>query len=309
MASEKEKAAVKIQDVPVVDLSNPDEDLVARAVVKVSQEWGIFKVVNHGIPKELMRRLKEVGTEFFELPDKDKEVVARPATSTNIEGYNRNTYKNEEGIQTWADHLFHTIWPPSRINYRFWPKHSPDYREVNEEYAKEIKKLSEKIMGWLSEGLGLHREALKEGLGGETVEYMMKVIFYPPCPGLDLLYGAPPHTDLNGITFLIANEVHGLQAFKDNKWIDVEYDDSVIIVIIADQIKRMSNGKYKSGEHRATMDTVKTRISWPVFAEPNLDHVVGPLPELVTGDDDNAPKFKPFVYREYKYRKLKRLPL
>lgn len=91
-------------------------------------------------------------------------------------------------------------------------------------------------MGWLSEGLGLGREALKEGLGGETVEYMMKVIFYPPCPELNLLYGAPPHTDLNGISFLIANETEGLQAFKDNKWIDVKYDDSVIIVIIADQI-------------------------------------------------------------------------
>lgn len=110
-------------------------------------------------------------------------------------------------------------------------------REVNEEYAKEIKKLSEKIMGWLSEGLGLHRDALKEGLGGEKVEYLMKIIFYPPCPKLELLYGAPHHTDLNGITFLIADEVDGLQAFQDNKWVDVKYDDSGIVVIIADQIK------------------------------------------------------------------------
>ncbi|KAG2316807.1 hypothetical protein Bca52824_019929 [Brassica carinata] len=64
--------------------------------------------------------------------------------------------------------------------YRFWPKNIQDYREVNEEYGKEIKKLSEKILGRLSEGLGLRHEALKEGLGGETVEYLMMVIFYRP---------------------------------------------------------------------------------------------------------------------------------
>ncbi|WZY79675.1 hypothetical protein YC2023_026059 [Brassica napus] len=68
----------------------------------------------------------------------------------------------------------------------------------------------------------------------------------------------------------------------------------------------MSNGRYKSGEHRATMDMVRTRLSWPVFAEPNLDHVVGPLPELVV---DDAPKFKPYVYREYKFLKMNKLPL
>ncbi|CAF1921696.1 unnamed protein product [Brassica oleracea var. botrytis] len=293
-------------DFPIVDLSNPNEDLVARAVVKASETWGMFQVVNHGIPTELMRRLKELGTEFFELPEKEKEAVARPADSTDLEGYTTDYKKDGEGRKTWADHLFHRIWPPSRINYRFWPKNSPDYREVNEEYAKEIKKLSEKIMGWLSEGLGLHRDALKEGLGGEKVEYLMKIIFYPPCPKLELLYGAPHHTDLNGITFLIADEVDGLQAFQDNKWVDVKYDDSGIVVIIADQIKRMSNGRYKSGEHRATIDTVRTRLSWPVFAEPNLDHVVGPLPELVI---DDAPKFKPYVYREYKFLKMNKLPL
>lgn len=115
-------------DIPIVDLSNPNEDLVARAVVKASETWGMFQVVNHGIPIELMRRLKELGTEFFELPEKEKEAVARPADSTDLEGYTTDYKKDGEGRKTWADHLFHRVWPPSRINYRFWPKNSPDYR-------------------------------------------------------------------------------------------------------------------------------------------------------------------------------------
>ncbi|CAN8251756.1 unnamed protein product [Cochlearia groenlandica] len=286
-------------DVPIIDLSNPDKELVARAVVKASQEWGIFQVVNHNIPIDLIKRLKELGTEFYEQPEEKKQAVAKPHDSTDLEGYTTNYDK-------WADHLFHRIWPPSRINYNFWPKNSKDYKQVNEKYAMHVKNLCEDVMGWLSEGLGLHREALKDGMGGDTLEYLMKVIFYPPCKDLDLIYGAPPHTDLNGITFLIIN---GLQAYKDDTWIDVKYNDEGIIVIIADLLMRMSNGKYKSAAHRAIMDTEKTRLSWPVFAEPSLDHVVGTLPELITGEDNNGLKFKPYVYRDYKFRKMNNLPL
>ncbi|KAG7535333.1 Oxoglutarate/iron-dependent dioxygenase [Arabidopsis thaliana x Arabidopsis arenosa] len=211
-------------DIPVIDLSNPDEELVASAVVKASQEWGIFQVVNHGIPTELMiRRLQEVGKEFFELPETEKEAVAKPVDSLDIEGYRTKYQKDLEGRNAWVDHLFHRIWPPSRVNHKFWPKNPREYIEVNEEYASHIKKLSEKIMEWLSEGLGLRREALKEGLGGEAVEYLMKINYYPPCPDPELVVGAPDHTDVNGITLLFANEALGLQAFKDNQWIDATY--------------------------------------------------------------------------------------
>lgn len=115
-------------DVPIVDLSNPNEDLVARAVVKASEEWGIFQVVNHGIPPELIRRLKEVGTEFFELPETEKEAVAKPEDSVDVEGYRTKYQKDLEGRNAWIDHLFHRIWPPSRVSYRFWPKLPMDYR-------------------------------------------------------------------------------------------------------------------------------------------------------------------------------------
>ncbi|KAL1204010.1 Flavonol synthase 3 [Cardamine amara subsp. amara] len=295
-------------EIPVIDLSNTNEELVARAVVKASEEWGIFQVVNHGIPTELIKRLQEVGTHFFELPETEKEAVARPKDSMDIEGYRTMYQKDIGGRDPWVDHLFHRIWPPSKVSYRFWPKNPQEYIEVNEEYTSHIKKLSEKIMEWLSEGLGLQREALKEGLGGETVEYLMKINYYPPCPDSGLVVGAPAHTDYNGITLLVANELLGLQAFKDNHWIDAKYTTSAIIVIIGDQFLRMSNGKYKSGEHRAIMDKQKTRMSWPVFVESNLDHVFGPLPELITGDD-NVPKFKSYAYKDYKFRKLKELLL
>lgn len=35
--------------------------------------------------------------------------------------------------------------------------------------------------------------------------------------------------------------------------------------------------------------------------------IVGPLPELIT--DGNPPKYKPFAFKDYSYRKLNKLPL
>lgn len=114
-------------DIPVIDLSNQDEELVARAVVKASEEWGIFQVVNHGIPTELIRRLQEVGKEFFELPETEKEAIAKPKDSMDVEGYRTKYQKDLEGRNAWVDHLFHRIWPLSRVSHRFWPKNPREY--------------------------------------------------------------------------------------------------------------------------------------------------------------------------------------
>lgn len=112
--------------IPVVDLSNPDQELVARAVVKASEEWGVFQVVNHGIPTMLIQRLQNAGRQFFELPEAEKKAVAKSADSR--EGYARRKELNLESKTGTVDQLFHNIWPPSSVNYRYWPKNPIDYR-------------------------------------------------------------------------------------------------------------------------------------------------------------------------------------
>ncbi|XP_010460762.1 PREDICTED: probable flavonol synthase 5 [Camelina sativa] len=284
-------------DIPVVDLSVSDEELLVREVTKASEEWGVFQVVNHGIPTELMRQLQVVGKQFFDLPEAEKEAVAK---EEDFEGYKRNYL---EGIRAWDEHLFHRLSPPSIINYKDWPKNPPQYREVNEEYTRHMKKLTEKILGWLSEGLGLPRVALTQSLGGEMAEYVIRVNYYPPSRESELALGAAVHTDIGAITLLAPNEVPGLQVFKDEQWLDVKYINSAVVVIIGDQLMRMSNGRFKNVVHRATLDKENLRISWPVFVAPRGDLLVGPLPEL-TGDE-SPPKFESVVYKDYLHQTIK----
>lgn len=128
---EKEQPAITtfdgpVPDIPTVDLSVADKEAVAGMVARVSREWGIFQVVNHGIPEELLQRLQSVGKHFFEMPQEEKEKYAKPPGS--MQGYGTMLQKDVHGKKAWVDHLFHNIWPPSSINYQFWPKDPPSYR-------------------------------------------------------------------------------------------------------------------------------------------------------------------------------------
>ncbi|XP_058190064.1 flavonol synthase/flavanone 3-hydroxylase-like [Rhododendron vialii] len=310
--SENEQPAIttvrgKVLEVPVIDLLGGDtEDEGVAAVAAAGGEWGLFQVVNHGIPNEVIRNLQRSGREFFELPQAEKEVYARPVDAKSVEGYGTKLQKEVEGKKGWVDHLFHKVWPPSAINYKFWPNNPPSYREANEAYIEKLRPVADKLFKWLSIGIGLEGHEMKAAVGGDEIIYMMKINYYPPCPRPDLALGVVAHTDMSTLTILVPNEVAGLQVFKDDRWYDVKYIPNALIVHIGDQIEILSNGKYKAVLHRSTVNKETTRMSWPVFLEPPPELELGPIPKLI--DDENPPKYKTKKYNDYVYCKLNKLP-
>eukprot|EP00262_Sarcandra_glabra_P015923 TRINITY_DN5021_c0_g1_i1.p1 TRINITY_DN5021_c0_g1~~TRINITY_DN5021_c0_g1_i1.p1 ORF type:complete len:336 (+),score=37.15 TRINITY_DN5021_c0_g1_i1:76-1083(+) len=295
-----------VPEIPTIDLGDADRDRVVHEVSKASREWGIFQVVNHGVPVEVIQKLQSVGKEFFELPLEEKKKYSMVPGSGSIEGYGTKLQKEVEGKKGWVDFLFHNIWPPSRIDNRFWPKTPESYREANEEYAKHLLSVVNELMRDFSLGLGLDGNAVKEALGGDTLEYLLKINYYPPCPRPDLALGVVAHTDMSAVTILVPNEVAGLQVFKDDHWFDAKYIPNALVVHIGDQLEILSNGKYKSVLHRTTVNKEKTRMSWPVFCSPSGEQVIGPLPQFV--DNENPAKFKTKKYKDYEYCKLNKLP-
>ncbi|XP_028775008.1 flavonol synthase/flavanone 3-hydroxylase [Neltuma alba] len=289
--------------VPTIDFSNPNEEELVSQIVDASSRWGMYQIVNHGIPQEVIANLQAVGKAFFELPQQEKELISKVPGS--VEGYGTSLQKEIDDKKGWVDHLFHKVWPPSAINYRFWPKNPPSYREANEEYVKKLHGVVEKLFKSLTKGLGLQGNEMWEAAGGDKLEYLLKINYYPPCPRPELALGVPPHTDMSTFTILVPNEVQGLQAFRDDHWYDVQYIPNALVIHIGDQLEILSNGKYKAVYHRTTVCD-KTRMSWPVFLEPPSDHVVGPLPMLI--NDQNPPKFKSKTYGDYAYCKLNKIP-
>lgn len=61
--------------VPEVDLTHPE---AKTTIVKACQEFGLFKVVNHGVPLELMTHLENEALKFFMQPQSLKDKAGPP---------------------------------------------------------------------------------------------------------------------------------------------------------------------------------------------------------------------------------------
>ena len=58
----------------------------------------------------------------------------------------------------------------------------------------------------------------------------------------------------------------------------------------------MSNGEYRSIEHRVLVDLEKERLSIAAFHSPGLETMIGPLPEVVK---DTTTKYKTISTEDY----------
>ena len=67
----------KAMGIPTIDLSMERSELLEQ-VVKACEEYGIFKVVNHSVPKDVISRLEEEGAEFFAKPNSEKRRAGPP---------------------------------------------------------------------------------------------------------------------------------------------------------------------------------------------------------------------------------------
>lgn len=291
--------------VPVISLSQA-HDLLVDQISKACNEWGFFLLTDHGIEPSLIERLQTAGQEFFKLPQKEKESYANDPANGKFEGYGTKMTKNNDDKVEWVDYFFHMMSPPPKVNLDVWPKHPSSYREVTEEYNKELLAVTNKLLELLSEGLGLEGKVLKSHLGGEEIEMEMKINMYPPCPQPELALGVEPHTDMSALTLLVPNDVPGLQVWKDGNWVAVDYLPNALFVHVGDQIEVLSNGKYKSVLHRSLVNKDRTRMSWAVFCAPPHEAMIGPLPELV--NDQNPARFSTKTYAEYRHRKFNKLP-
>ncbi|OVA18942.1 Oxoglutarate/iron-dependent dioxygenase [Macleaya cordata] len=123
----------------------------------------------------------------------------------------------------------------------------------------------------------LIRELFEDGMQN------MRMNYYPPCPQPELVIGLKPHSDAVGLTILLQlNEIEGLQVRKEGNWIPVKPLPNAFIVNIGDIFEIVTNGIYRSVQHRATVNSVKERLSIATFYNPNVQGEIGPAHNLIT---------------------------
>ncbi|XP_023761102.1 protein SRG1 [Lactuca sativa] len=295
-------------EVPVIDmqllLSKDSSNLELGRLHLACKDWGFFQMINHGVSYSLLEKMKEETQEFFNLPMEEKKKFWQDAG--DIEGYGQAFVVSEEQKLDWADMFYLVTLPHEMRKPHLFPKLPLPFRDTLEAYSREVKNVTLKTLIFIAKALKMKVEDMKvlfdEGLQS------MRMNYYPPCPEPKKVIGLSPHSDQLGITFLLQiNEVEGLQIKKDGIWIPVKPLPNAFIVNLGDIIEIVTNGLYKSIEHRAIVNSEKERLSIAAFFAPKIDADFGPVPSLIT--HETPPKFirvslvdyfKNFLSRELK---------
>ncbi|MCL7048162.1 hypothetical protein MKW94_014931 [Papaver nudicaule] len=170
------------------------------------------------------------------------------------------------------------------------------YRETIESYSSELNKLALTLIELMCKALQMENGVISELF--EDGRQAMRINYYPPCPQPENVVGISPHSDAGGLTILLQlNEVDGLQIRKDEIWVPIKPLPNAFVVNIGDILEIMSNGIYRSVEHRATINSAKERLSVATFHNPRGDRQIGPILSLIT--PETPALFRTIGYEDY----------
>ncbi|KAI3933606.1 hypothetical protein MKX01_032711 [Papaver californicum] len=277
-------------EIPTVDLYPIDTDhyrsLIVDQIKEASCTWGFFRVINHGIPLDVLNRALLSIKAFNEQPN---EIKANYYCRENGRGMTFASSFDlfESKAAGWKDSIKMGM---DRLDSNKVPE---ILRSELVELDQHFKRLGETLMEILCEGLGLERDRLKNMTCLERRR--LAGHYYPYCPEPNRTLGTNCHTDLSVFTILLQDQIGGLQVKHGEDWVDVKPMDGALVINIGDVLQIISNGKYRSVEHRVVANSFREpRISIAIFFKPSQrDVLYGPLPELIIHPQ------KPSLYKQF----------
>ncbi|GAU21701.1 hypothetical protein TSUD_242730 [Trifolium subterraneum] len=317
---------ISLQQVPIIDLSKllSEDSFEIEKLDHACKEWGFFqfsnfgvvleevklfardplrvshsirydlKLINHGVNPSSVENVKIGVKEFLSLPMEEKKKFWQ--TPEDIEGFGQLFVVSENQKLEWADLFFATTLPSYARNPRLFPNIPQPFRDNLDIYSLELKKVCITIIKYMEKALKVEPNEMLELF--DDITQSMRMNFYPPCPQPENVIGLNPHSDAAALTILLqANEIEGLQIRKDGQWISIKPLTDAFVINVGDILEMLTNGIYRSIEHRATVNMKKERISIAAFHRPQMSKVIGPTPSLVTSE--RPALFKTLTVQDY----------
>ncbi|XAR59950.1 hypothetical protein NMG60_11033141 [Bertholletia excelsa] len=290
------KVVEEEESIPVIDVSTweEEEQKVGDLICDAAEKWGFFQIINHGLPIGVLEDVKEATHRFFGLPAKEKNKYSKDLSPTNGVRYGTSFIPQAEKALEWKDYisLFYVSDDEAQA---YWP---PALRDQALEFMKRSETVIKRLLKALISRLNVHEiDETKELLlmGSKRIN----LNYYPICPNPELTVGVGRHSDVSTLTILLQDDVGGLYVRKEKEgtWVHIPPINGSLVINIGDALEIMSNGRYKSIEHRVVANGTTNRISVPIFVNPRPGEVIGPLPEVIeTGE---KPLYKQVRYSDY----------
>ncbi|KAF5197463.1 Feruloyl coa ortho-hydroxylase [Thalictrum thalictroides] len=294
--------AEHMKSLPVIDLSGldgPQHDQVAESLIKAAETLGFLQVVNHGLPIELLEAIKGAAHLFFNQPAEKKSIYLKGISPTPLVKYGTSFVPEKEKALEWKDYIS-MIYTNDDDALKHWPDQC---KEVALEFLKESTNMAKRILEVLMGNLGvtLDDSMVDAYMGTKFVN----MNFYPTCPNPELTVGVGRHSDMGALTVLLQDGIGGLfvkveedgDVGRKGEWIEIPPIPGALVINLGDTLQILSNGRYKSAEHRVRTTSTQSRVSVPLFLVPKPDVKIGPLPQLV--EKDGGTQYRECLFGEY----------
>ncbi|KAK9161112.1 hypothetical protein Syun_007453 [Stephania yunnanensis] len=290
-----------ILPIDLSELRGPRRNEVVKNIVRSAETIGFFQVVNHGLQIELLEKLKDAAHQFFNQSPEEKAIYL-PGVSPSplLVKYGTSFVPEKEEALEWKDYLS-MVYTNDLDALKHWPMLC---KQVALEYLKTSSEVGRTILEVLISQLGVtYEDWMAEAYMGTK---FVNMNFYPTCPNPELTVGVGRHSDMGTITVLLQDGIGGLyvkveedeDSGKKGEWVEIPPIPGALVINIGDTLQILSNGRYKSAEHRVRTTSTMSRVSVPLFLIPRLAEKIGPLREVAA--KDGKARYKEFLFEEYK---------
>ncbi|KAB2619865.1 1-aminocyclopropane-1-carboxylate oxidase 1-like [Pyrus ussuriensis x Pyrus communis] len=227
--------------IPVIDLHGTHKQIVDE-VRTVSETWGFFQVVNHGVPVSVLEDMI-YGVVKFNEQDLDAKKVWYNRDRAKTVRFNSNYDVYHARAANWRDTLIYTR-PAAAVDDLFI-------------------------------ALGLKPDNLKEL--GCAKDYTCACHYSPACPEPELTMGSSRHSDPYFLTIHLQDQIGGLQVLHDNQWVNVNPISGGLVVNIGDLLQFPENlsrlcqmTSFQSVQHRVMFTNSNARMLYVILGLCNI---------------------------------------
>ncbi|PIN23258.1 Iron/ascorbate family oxidoreductase [Handroanthus impetiginosus] len=302
IASQNPLKTEKIRDdieLPIIDLFSERSE-ASKLIVKACEQFGFFKVINHGVPQENVSRMEEETRTFFSRPGSEKQ-LAGPADPYGYGCQNIGLH----GDMGEVEYLLLQTNPLFISQKSKCISNDPNkFSRAVSSYIEGVRELACEVLDLMAEGVWAQPTSVLSGLIRDPdSDSILRFNHYPPA---DVIHSSPPkigfgaHTDPQILTLLRSNGSVGLQISpEDGVWVPVNHHPaSAFCVNVGDVLQVMTNGRFLSVRHRVILNSFNSRTSMAFFAAPPLHATINCL--QVLGTQQSPPLYRSFTWAKYK---------
>ncbi|XP_042456661.1 gibberellin 2-beta-dioxygenase 8-like isoform X1 [Zingiber officinale] len=272
--------AISSFDVVAIDLQRLD----AASLGEACRQWGLFRLVNHGIPTALKAEIEAEARRLLSLPFDAK--AARFACPSIAYFWGTPAMNLPLKKLNWVEGLHIPLAnlrsDRSAVDFDGFET----FRNLVDEYGRHMARIARTLFDAIAVDLNLDRTMLSSYLLEDDGTF--RIYRYPKCTNANDYLAMEAHTDSSILSIVNQDEVGGLQIWQNDGWFNIEPISNTLVINLGDLMQAISNDEYMSVEHRVSVNESKARVSLCYFGFPTDSCSI------------SSAKYRKFTYKEFK---------